>query len=330
MTSVQQSRRKQFSRRISISWRSAYLLAIFGQPALALAEPGSDESKEPLEPAISVDQVGLELSSPLTRFRGFSVDMDYRTYQGDLPEANDQTGFRMVFTPSWPIKLSNEKFLFLRATIPVFGDQPYWKPVSYLDYAEFLIRQLPSIDETTGGFSYGHDHLGDIGIDIGYGGVNENGFISMVGIANVAPTSEDQSARRGQWLIGPELALGQVTSWGLFGGRAKHLTNIDGEGAQEVSYDTNETTLELFFAYALGNGWQIESNPIILYDWEAVSGNEWSIPVGVGVSKTFMSGSRPIKLGLEVQNFVVSADRFGPEWLIGFNLTPVFSTQLLR
>jgi len=279
---------------------------------------------------MSVDQIALELSNPLTGLHSLAVDMDYWTYQGDLPEAKDQSGFRTVFTPSWPIKLSNEKFLFLRATIPVYGDQPYWKPVSYLDYAEFLIRQLPSIDETTGEFSYGHDHLGAIGIDIGYGGVNENGFISMVGIANVAPTSEDQSARRGQWLIGPELALGQVTSWGLIGGRAKHLTNIDGDGAQEVDYDTNETTLELFFAYALGNGWQIESNPVILYDWEAVSGNEWSIPVAVGVSKTLMFGKRPVKLGLEVQNFVMSADRFGPEWLINFNLTPVFSTELLR
>lgn len=152
----------------------------------------------------------------------------------------------------------------------------------------------------------------------------------MVGIANALPTSDDQSARRGQWLIGPELALGQVTSWGLFGARAKHLTNIDGTGEQEVDYDTNETTLELFFAYGLGNGWQIESNPVILYDWEAVSDNEWNIPVGLGVSKTMMVGKMPMKFGLELQKFVVSTDRFGPDWQINFNLTPVMSSKLLR
>lgn len=151
----------------------------------------------------------------------------------------------------------------------------------------------------------------------------------MVGIANVAPTSDDRSASRSQWLIGPELALGQITDWGLFGVRAKHLTSIYGLGDQRVDYRTNETTLDLFFAYALGNAWQIESNPVILYDWEAVSGNKWTVPVGLGVSKTVMLGGMPMKLGLEVQKHVASADRFGPDWLISFNLTPVISTRLL-
>ena len=330
MTFINKYRRKKPLWTLSFYRKSVCFIAVLGLPALGLAEQESDESEESVGPAISVDRIALELSNPVTGLRSFAIDVEYRTYQGDLPEANDQAGYRTVFAPSWPIELSNGKLLLLRATIPVYGGQPYWKPVWYLDYAEFLIRQLPYIDETTGGFSEGHGHLGAVGFDIGYGGVNENGFISMVGIANALPTSDDQSARRGQWLIGPELALGQVTSWGLFGARAKHLTNIDGTGEQEVDYDTNETTLELFFAYGLGNGWQIESNPVILYDWEAVSDNEWNIPVGLGVSKTMMVGKMPMKFGLELQKFVVSTDRFGPDWQINFNLTPVMSSKLLR
>lgn len=306
------------------------MLALLGSPALAPAAQESDESEEPEGPIISVDRIALELSNPVTLLRSFAIDMEYKTYQGSLPGASEQDAYRTVLTPSWPIKLSNGKNLLLRATIPVYGGQPYWKPVWYLDYAEFLIRQLPYIDETGDGFSEGHGHLGAVGFDIGYGDVNENGFISMVGIANVLPTSDDQSARRGHWLIGPELALGQVTSWGLFGARAKHLTSIDGTGEQEVDYDTNETTLELFFAYGLGSGWQIESNPVILYDWEGVSGNEWNIPVALGVSKTMMLGNTPMKLGLEIQKFIVSTDRFGPDWQIILNLTPVMSSKLLR
>ena len=330
MTFMNKYLRKNSSGTLSFYWKSACFLAVLGLPALGLAEQVSDESEEPAGPAITVDQIALELSNPVTGLRSVAIDIEYRTYQGDLPGANDQSGYRTVIAPSWPIELSNGKLLLLRATIPVYGGQPYWKPIWYLDYAEFLIRQLPYIDETTGGFSEGHGHLGAVGFDIGYGGVNDNGFISMVGIANVAPTSDDQSARRGHWLIGPELALGQVTSWGLYGARAKHLTNIDGTGEQEVDYDTNETTLELFFAYGLGSGWQIESNPVILYDWEAVSGNEWNIPVALGVSKTMMLGNTPMKLALELQKFVVSTDRFGPEWQISFNLTPVISRKLLR
>ena len=298
---------------------------------MSIAATASDESPVDDRPAISVDEIALELSNPVTALRSLAWDIEYRTYQGDLPEAGDQTGLTNVFTTSWPIKLSNGKNLLLSATLPIKSDQPYWKPVLYLDWDEFVIRQVPFIDETMGGFSSGHDHMGDIGIDIGYGGVNENGFLSMVGIATVFPTSEDQSARRGQWLIGPEFALGQVTRWGLFGVRAKHLTDIDGESVQEVGkLDTNETTLKLFYAYALGNGWQIESNPIILYDWEAVSGNEWIVPIGLGMSKTIMLGRVGTKLAFDIQHYVVSPDRFGPEWLFTFSLTPVLSSKLLR
>jgi hypothetical protein len=170
--------------------------------------------------------------------------------------------------------------------------------------------------------------MGDIGLDLGYGGVSDNGFIGMLGIAVVFPTSEDLSARRGQWLLGPEVTLGQVTRWGLLGVTAKHLTDISGQGEQEVGkLPTNETTLDMFFAYALGNGWQIESNPTVLYDWEAVSGNEWTVPVGAGASRTIMLGRVPAKLAFELQYFVVSPDRFGPEWLFRFSFVPVLSTR---
>lgn len=331
MTLIRNYRREKSSWTVSFYLKSTCLVALLGVPALGLTEPASDESVGAASSTISVDEIALELSSPVTRLRSITWDMEYKTYQGNLPGADDQTALRNVLTASWPIRLSNGNNLLLRATIPINSDQPGWKPVFYLDYAEFVIRQLPGLDGTVGGFVSGHDHLGSIGFDISYGGVNENGFIRTLGIANIAPTSEDQSARRGQWLIGPELALGQVTDWGLWGVRANHLTNIYGQGDHEVDdLDTNETTIKLFFSYALGNGWQIESNPVILYDWEAVSGNEWSVPVGAGISKTIMLGRVPAKLAFEIQNFVVSPDRFGPEWLFRFAFTPVFSSQHLR
>jgi len=313
-------------RRTSGYFKRVCLVTLFSLPSSGIAESAPDQSAEATDETMSVDAIALTLSSPVTRLRSLAWDFNITTYQGDLPEADDQSAYSSLFTLSWPIELSNGKQLSLRATISHYGNQPAWKPVWYLDYADFVIRQLPSIDETTGGFGTGHDHLGAIGFDIGYGGVNESGFVSMFGIANVMPTSEDQSARRGQWLIGPEITLGQVTSWGLFSVRATHLTDIYGDGEQELDdLTTNETSLEVFFSYALGNGWQIESNPVIVYDWEAVSGNEWIVPVGAGVSKTLMLGRMPMKMAIELQKFVVSPDRFGPDWLLRFSLTPVFS-----
>ena len=322
------------------SWKSSCFAVLVILPKLCLAEPGADEPGLIERLWVPLDKIALELSNPATGLRTFDFEFEYRTYQGDLPGADDLDSYRMVFTPSWPIRLDNGKTLFLRAHIPINGDQPQWNPISWLTWEEFLIRQAPapgsdpdsrwSLDPETGSFSYGHDNLGNIGIDIGYGGVSDNGMIGILSLASVAVTSDDASARRGQWLLGPEVTLGKITQWGLFGVRAKHLTNVAGEGDQELDYDTNETTLDVFFAYSLGNSWQIESNPVILYDWEAVSGNQWYVPVGAGISKTLRLGRVPIRFGVELQHYVVSPERFGKKWLLKFNLTPVLSARLLR
>jgi hypothetical protein len=326
--------RRGESLRTTLSFlKSTCIVALLGLPALSLAATASDEPPGAVRSARSVDEIALELNNPVTALRSVDWDIEYRTFQGDFPGSNDQTALRNVFALSWPFKLSNGKNILLRATIPLNSDQPIWKPPGRNgDFATFLIRQSPTITPTNGRFVSGHDHLDDIGIDVAYGGVNENGLISLLGFASVWPSSDDGSTERKQWLFGPEFALGQVTSWGLFGARAKHLTTIAGEGLYdgEGQWDTNETSLKIFFAYALGNGWQIESNPTILYDWEAVSGNEWTVPIGAGVSRTIMLGNVPMKLAFDIRNFVVSPDRFGPEWLFTLSFTPVISTKLLR
>ena len=302
---------------------------------IATVVSAEDASTEELGRPLSVDEIALELKNPVSGLRNLVWDYEGFTHQGHLPGSEDQTGSRMVFTPSWPIELGNGKRLMLRATIPIEGDLPNWQPLDYIDYRDYMIRKVPEdeprIDPANGEFGYGHDHLGDIALDFGYGGVNADGRLSLFNLAVVMPTSEDGSGKRNQWLLGPEFALGKMTDKSVYGFRAKHLTDISGEGEQELGkIATNETTLQLFYGYSLGNGWLIESNPVILYDWEAVSGNEWLVPVGAGASKTFRAGRRPMKLGLELQYYVVSPDRFGPEWLLRFSFTPLVYGQLFE
>jgi hypothetical protein len=45
--------------------------------------------------------------------------------------------------------------------------------------------------------------------------------------------------------------------------------------------------LQPMIFYNLPNAWTIHYNNIISYDWNASSGNEWTVPLGLGVSKTF-------------------------------------------
>jgi hypothetical protein len=279
-------------------------------------------------PDWAIDEIAREFNSPFSRLASFSWDYKYRTFQGSLPEAGDQTAVNNLATTSWPIRLKNGKNLLIRAMLPVNGDQPGWSPNIWVEYNEHTIRQVPEFDEENDGFVVGHDHLGDFSFDISYGSVTESGRISAIGIANVANTSEDGSAKRNDWLMGPQLSLGQFTDWGLIGMRATHLTNVFGDGPEALKgMDTNETRLELFFSYVLDNGWQIESRPTVLYDWEAVSGNKWAVPIGAGVSRTFLIGRVPMRLGLDLQHFAVSHDRFGPDWQFRLSFAAAFMRQ---
>ena len=80
----------------------------------------------------------------------------------------------------------------------------------------------------------------------------------------------------------------------------------------------------------LGGGWQAISNPVVTYDWEADSSNKLNLPLGGGIAKTFKIGRMPLRLTAEVQYFVASTDRFGPDWLYKFSLSPIMPSKHTR
>ena len=318
---------KEFMWKMTINLKCIFIAVLLGLPIPGLAVDEETENQVPdtagsIKPdALSLDEIALELSNPVTALASINNDLEYRIYQGSLPAANDETAFIYNFRASVPIPLANGKNILMRFGIPINGEQPIYA-VGNEQVSPFLIRQTASTIPTDGTFDnyHGHSHLGDIDFDIAYGGVSANGFISMYGIAGVLPTSQDLSQSIDQYQLGPEIAFGKVTGWGIYGVWLTHLTRVYGEDA----WDTNMTSLKIFFAYGLGNGWQVFSNPVIEYDWEGDSDNQLFLPLGAGVSKTTRIGSMPMKLAFEIQKYIASPDAIGPDWLFTFSFTPVF------
>lgn len=295
--------------------------------AAFLAQPVLTQAAEPDGRDLSVDEIAKELSNPVNSLFSFSNDFQYREYKGSLPDADGQDGWIYLLKTSLPIPLSNGKNFLMSATIQFNLNQPVWEvwpyhPIWEVDrsYADFLIRQSPQVTPDSGYFKRGHDHLSDVSLDFAYGGVSDNGFISKYGVVAVLPTDTDISAARDQILLGPDISLGKSANWGVLGATLKHFVNVSGDDR----FDTNETLVEVFFSYGLGNGWQITSNPVITYDWEADSGNELLLPIGGGLSKTMMLGRVPLRMGVELYYFVETSERLGQQWLFTFNVTPVF------
>jgi len=309
---------------LSVGVKGICSIVLASLPALGLAAgSGTDHAKNIGE--LTLDEIAMELSSPVTSLVVLHNDFEFRSYQGNLSGADDQSAFIYKFTPSFPIPLDNGKNILLRATIPVNSNQPLYF-VDGAEFPEFLVRQLADSLPTDREFIEGHDHLADIGFDIAYGGVSDNGFISMYGVAVALPTSQDFSSGIDQYQAGPEVAFGKVTPWGVYGAWVKHMMRVSGEDA----WDTNMTSIQVFFAYGLGNGWQAISNPVIEYDWEAASDNKLLLPLGGGVSKTVRLGKMPLKMDLELQYYVASPDALGPQWLLTFSLAPVFGNPFQK
>jgi hypothetical protein len=70
----------------------------------------------------------------------------------------------------------------------------------------------------------------------------------------------------------------------------------------------------LFVVRQLGDGWYVNSAPIITADWTAASDDKWIVPLGGGGGKVIMLGGK-LTVNVQTQFYynVVKPD-FGPEW----------------
>jgi hypothetical protein len=92
--------------------------------------------------------------------------------------------------------------------------------------------------------------------------------------------------------------------------------------AGDDDVETNLTSGQYFYAFGLGNGSQIFAGPTWSYDHEAPSDDKLSIPLGIGIARTFLLG-RPWKVSLEYRAYIESPDTFGPDREIRFKIAPV-------
>ena len=115
----------------------------------------------------------------------------------------------------------------------------------------------------------------------------------------------------GKWSAGPSLvALVQPQDW-TFGVLINNAWSFAGDDERA---NVNHMLLNLFIVKQLGDGWYVNSAPIITADWEADRENRWIVPLGAGGGKLVMVGGKlPLNLQTQLYYNVVRPD-FGPEW----------------
>ena len=124
------------------------------------------------------------------------------------------------------------------------------------------------------------------------------------------PNSSAITLRRTQKSVGPSVVvLAQPTPWTL-GLLANNVWSFAGDDDRP---DVNRGLAQYFIVRQLGDGWYVNSAPIITWNWEADSDDRWTVPFGAGAGKLFFLGALPINTQVGAYYNVVKPD-IGPDW----------------
>ena len=98
---------------------SFIITAILMLPDIAV---GQEEGK-------SADEVAKELANPNNSLASLTFKNQYRWYTGDLPDADDQSNYTLLFQPVFPFSMGTSASggkgnLFVRPAFPILFDQP--------------------------------------------------------------------------------------------------------------------------------------------------------------------------------------------------------------
>lgn len=179
---------------------------------------------------------------------------------------------------------------------------------------------IPDFDSTAGKYSSG---LGDLVFTAFY--APKSKVTWGIGPVLEMPTG---GAKRGtqKWSAGPSFViLVQPGEW-TFGALINNAWSFAGNSDRD---NVNHMLLNLFIVRQLGEGWYVNSTPIITADWTADKGQQWIVPVGVGAGKLILLGGKlPLNLQTQLYYNVIRPD-FGPEWQWRFQLQIMLPKSIL-
>ena len=134
------------------------------------------------------------------------------------------------------------------------------------------------------------------------------------------PTATNTFLGQGKLGIGHSIVLlTQPGHWTL-GILANNVWSVAGSGSRP---EVNQFLLQYFINYNLKKGWFITWQPTLTANWEAASGNQWTVPYGGGVGRIMKLGNQPVSLtGQFYGNAVHPANT--PAWTMRLQIAFLF------
>jgi hypothetical protein len=209
----------------------------------------------------------------------------------------DRTSFTLNFQPVIPIKGLLRNWIIVSRTVIPFVSAPAG-----------TARQ---------------SGLGDIQQQFFLTPVKAGKIIWGVGPVLSLPTATAELTTTGSWAVGPTALVVKTTGPYVLGALINNLwTFADDGGDPEI----NQLLLQPFINYNFGKGWAVSFSPVITANWDAPSGEEWTVPLGIGFSKVAVFNGRPMSLGASYYHNVVSPTS-GAANLLKISLSLLYPSQ---
>jgi hypothetical protein len=216
-----------------------------------------------------------------------SVPIQNNTNFGIGPFGRNQNVLNIQ--PVVPVNVSHDWNLIIRWITPIV-----WQPAPGTANLEVY-----GIEENTPAYFAATDVQAHAGV-FGFGDMTPTFFMSLVkphkviwatGPMFTLPTDTGKVLGQGKLSMGPSIvALAQPGHWTV-GALVNNIWSVAGPSDRA---DVNQMSLQYFLNYNLQKGWSLSMSPTITANWQASSGNVWTVPVGGGVARVFRLGFQPV------------------------------------
>ena len=262
------------------------LLTALAAPVFGQEEPG--DGTLPYQEDIDYDHDGDvdqgDLAKAAQNPVGDLISLPFQNNMNFDVGPADRTQNVLNIQPVWPIALSKNWNLITRTIVPVIS-QP-----------------APGSERTNG--------LGDINFTGFFSPKQPGKIIWGVGPTLVFPTATDDVTGTDKWSAGPSVvALTMPGQW-VIGALVSNIWSFSGDDERA---DVNSFLMQYFVNYNLPEGWYLTSAPIITANWEAESGEQWTVPFGGGIGRVFRIGRQPINMQTQVF-YNVETPTNGAKW----------------
>jgi hypothetical protein len=251
----------------------------------------------------SLQDLSRQANNPVSTMWTLQNQFDINTIS-DVPkggggQADDKVSFAWNFQPVLPLHLTKEYNFISRAVLP-------------------FVESVP-VPDPSGGTQH-KTGFGDIVMANVVAPNKSKGFMWAIGPTWRFPSASSDFTGSGKWSAGPAAAAFWVGEEWIFGVFPQQWFSFAGDGDRE---DVSLLDLQYFVWRLFPGGWQVGFGQDIIANWKADGPNQWTVPIGIGVGKTFQLGGHHFKLDGQISYAVAHPDEGGQRAGFKIRFSPI-------